>query len=429
MTEIRPFRGLLYDKSKAGGDYASVMAPPYDVISKNMQDELYEKNAHNIIRLILGKDIGGDTPENNKYTRARRFLDEWQREGALRRDDTDSFYIYLQEYGYKGEKHRRIGFIGIIKIGETGKDTVLPHEHTLAKPKEDRMNLIKQVQSNLSPIFTLYDDKDGIVRSILEGSAGTVSPLIDIDVDGEKHKLWRLSDKESIEGITSRMADKKVFIADGHHRYEVARAYRDMRRQQDGYDGSADYIMMYFTDTGEDNDLTVMATHRVVRVMPRVDDGEVIGRLGEYFDVTECGELSGLMERLDKGYAEEHAFGFFDGKNYIFMKPKDKNSLRGFVKEDKTEQWKQLDVSVLHSVVLDDILSVTSSEGNITYVREPEKAEALVRDGSHMAAFFLNPTRVGQLKAVAECGEMMPQKSTYFYPKLLSGLVIHRFGA
>ncbi|MFC1644103.1 DUF1015 domain-containing protein [Candidatus Omnitrophota bacterium] len=428
MTEIRPFRGLLYDKSKTGGDYANVMAPPYDVISKNMQDELYEKNAHNIVRLILGKDAAGGSPENNKYTRARRFLDEWQQEGALRRDDTDSFYIYLQEYGYKGEKHRRIGFIGIMKIGETGKDTVLPHEHTLAKPKEDRMNLIKQVQSNLSPIFTLYDDKDGIVRSILEGSVGTASPLIDIDVDGEKHKLWRLSDKESIEGITSRMADKKVFIADGHHRYEVARAYRDMRRQQDGYDGSADYIMMYFTDMGEDNDLTVMATHRVIKVMPRADDGEFIGMLGEHFDVTECGELSGLMERLDKSFAQDQAFGFFDGKNYIFMKTKDKNSLRGFVKEDKTEQWKQLDVSVLHSVVLDGILSVASAEGNITYVREPEKAETLVRDGSHMAAFFLNPTRVGQLKAVAECGEMMPQKSTYFYPKLLSGLVIHRFG-
>ncbi|MFC1480160.1 DUF1015 domain-containing protein [Candidatus Omnitrophota bacterium] len=428
MTEIKPFRGLVYDKSKTEGDYANVMAPPYDVISESMQDELYEKNAHNVIRLILGKDTDGDTPENNRYTRAKRFLDEWQREGVLTPDDTDSFYVYLQEYGHKDEKYRRIGFIGIMKIGETGKDTVLPHEHTLAKPKEDRMNLIKQVQSNLSPIFTLYDDKDGIVRRILEEGAGATSPVIDIDVDGEKHKLWRLSDKETIEGITSRMADKKVFIADGHHRYEVARAYREMRRQQDGYDGSADYIMMYFTDMGEDNDLTVMATHRVIKVMPPTGDGGFIGRLGEYFDVTECGELSGLMERLDKGFAEDHAFGFFDGKNYIFMKPKDKNSLRGFIKEDKTEQWKQLDVSVLHSAVLDGILSVTGAEGNITYVREPEKAESLVRDGSHMAAFFLNPTRVGQLKAVAECGEMMPQKSTYFYPKLLSGLVIHRFG-
>ncbi|RKY42868.1 MAG: hypothetical protein DRP85_01525 [Candidatus Makaraimicrobium thalassicum] len=427
MAEIIPFRGLLYDSSKVGGDYSSVVAPPYDVIPERMRDELYERNAYNVIRLILGKSFATDDQDNNKYTRAREFLNEWLQDGALVRDDTESFYVYLQEYDYNGKKRRRTGFIGLMKIQEPGEDKILPHEQTLAGPKEDRMNLIKQVRGNLSPVFSLYDDgSDGGIQQTLKKAMSASAPLIDIERDGERHKFWRLQDEGAIKDMISRMEGKRIFIADGHHRYEVARAYSDMRRKENGYDGSADHIMMYFTDMADCDNLTIMAIHRVIKVMPAADEDEIADKLSAYFNVTECGDLSGVMGRFEKEEISANSFGFFNGKKYLFMEPKDKDRLQALITEKRTEEWKRLDVSVLHSAVFGGILPVSNAEGNITYIRDPRRAESLVADGSHMAAFFLNPTRIEQLRAVAGQREMMPQKSTYFYPKLLSGLVIHK---
>ncbi|NQT32598.1 MAG: DUF1015 domain-containing protein [Candidatus Omnitrophica bacterium] len=427
MAEIRPFRGLVYNGGKISGGYESVMAPPYDVIPEAMREELYGQNEHNVIRLILGKSFEGDDQQNNQYTRAREFFNKWQDEKILVKDDKESFYVYQQEYGYRGRKYNRLGFFGLMKIEEEGEQTVLPHEHTLAKPKEDRMNLIKQVESNLSPIFTLYEDATRAVMETIKKETESSRPVIDIEVDGETHRLWRLSDEESIKTIISGMDGKKVFIADGHHRYEVARKYRDMRRQQDGYDGDADFIMMYFTDLEDTDNLTIMATHRAVKKMPTQDENEIKDSLSGYFDITECRDLAELMEKLDAEAYQIHRFGFFGGSKYLFMRPKSESGLKDIIQGDRAEAWKELDVSAFHAAVLEKILNADNIEGNITYLRDPEEAEALVKDGSHMAAFLLNPTRVKQLRDVAELGEMMPQKSTYFYPKLLTGLVINKF--
>ena len=427
MAEIRPFKGVLYNGEKISGDYSKVVAPPYDFISEKERDELYEKSPYNIIRLILGKALEGDNETVNKYTRAKDLFNEWQEEGILAADDAEALYVYLQEYEYKGRKCRRIGFTGLLKIGETGKDALLPHEYTLAKPKEDRMNLMKQVESNLSPIFSLYDDPEGALKEVLEKAADQSDPVIDVTVSGQRHVIWRLSDGDAINKIVSWLEGRNLFIADGHHRYEVAKMYRDLRRKEEGYDGSADYIMMYFTDMSDPDNLTVMGTHRVIKVMPTSSDDEVIEKVQEYFNVVECPSLQDLMDALEKEMEEGNAFGFFGGSKYLLMKPRDKAALLGPIEGDKTEDWKGLDVSVLHSAVFGRILSVSSEEGNITYVKMPEEAEKLVKSGSHAAAFLLNPTRVEQMKAVAEHREMMPQKSTYFYPKLLTGLVINKF--
>ncbi|MGB2601791.1 MAG: DUF1015 domain-containing protein [Candidatus Omnitrophota bacterium] len=427
MAEIRPFKGILYNSAKISGDYSKVVAPPYDVISEEERDELYEKSPYNIIRLILGKAIEGDNETVNKYTRAKGLFNEWQEEGILATDEVESFYAYLQEYEYKGRKCGRIGFMGLMKIGESGGDALLPHEYTLAKPKEDRMNLMKQVESNLSPIFSLYDDPEGKLKEVLEKVADESDPVIDVTVSGQRHVIWRLSDSSAIGEIVSWLDGKNLFIADGHHRYEVAKMYRDMRRKEEGYDGSADYIMMYFTDMSDSDNLTVMGTHRVVKVMPTSNDDEVALKMQEYFDVIEYSTLQELMDALENQMEEGNAFGFFGGNKYLLMKPKDREALLALIKGDKTNDWKSLDVSVLHSAVYESILSVSGEEGNITYVKMPEEAEKLIKSGSHTAAFFLNPTRVAQMKAVAEHREMMPQKSTYFYPKLLTGLVINKF--
>lgn len=428
MVEIKPFKGFLYDTDKIGAGYEEVVSPPYDVISDRMQDVLYQKSVYNIVRLILGKSVENDDDVNNKYTRAKKVLDEWQKQGVIRQDSSESFYIYVQEYEYKNKKYRRIGFMGLMKIEDSEDNAVLPHERTLSRPKQDRMNLLSQVESNLSPIFTLFEDKTGIINKILEEGALRSKPVIDIEVDGQRHRLWHLDDKNSLEKIVSLMKDKKIFIADGHHRYEVACIYRNMRRKKTEYNGSADYILMYFTDMEQKN-LTIMAAHRVIKDMPRATEEAVSDRLCRYFDISECCSLGELMKRMEieESSNRVHVFGFFGGKKYLFMKSKDESLLLNLIKEEKNMEWKKLDVSILHFAVLKSLLGVKNTEDNITYVRDPEEAERLVLDKSHKVAFFLNPTKVEQLKAVAELGDMMPQKSTYFYPKLLTGLVINRF--
>lgn len=427
VAEVKPFKGVLYDSGKINDNYADVTAPPYDVISEGTRDELYEKSPYNVIRLILGKSCAGDNDRSNKYTRAGRLFNEWQLQNVLVRDDKESFYVYLQEYPFGGKMCRRVGFIGLMKIGERDNDPVLPHEHTLSKPKEDRMNLIKQVNANLSPIFTLYEDHDKGIGQVLEKIISSSHPRVDIEIQRESHKLWSISDGSYLEKIITRMKNKKAFIADGHHRYEVAKAYRDKKRLQPNYNGNADYVMMYFADLTDTGNLTVMATHRVIKVMPFSGNNLAAEKLSEYFDITECGSLSDLMERMNKTDVEKHVFGCFESGKYLFMETKNEDELLNLIKEKKNLFWKKLDVSVLHSAVFNAILKIDDTEGNITYVRESREAENLVKDRSHMAAFFLNPTRIEQLKAVALAGEMMPQKSTYFYPKLLTGLVINKF--
>jgi uncharacterized protein (DUF1015 family) len=249
-------------------------------------------------------------------------------------------------------------------------------------------------------------------------------PSMDIEIDGVRHKLWKLSDAESIEAIVSCMAGKRVFIADGHHRYEVSRTYRDMRRKEHAYDGCADHVLMYFADMSDPENLTVLATHRVIREMP-TSNKEAVRKLSEFFRVTKCASVSELMKMVEN--EPGHVFGLFAEGEYLFLKPKDESVLLGLIEDDRTDDWKDLDVSVLHSAILKGILSVSHAEGNIIYVRDAQEGEALVRDGRAAAAFFLKPTRIDQLRAVAEHGEVMPQKSTYFYPKLLSGLVINKF--
>jgi len=426
MAKIIPFKGLIYDSKKIGKNYAKVVAPPYDVIPPEKRDELYSKSDYNVVRLILPESADGDSTEFGKYTRANEVLENWIDRGVLARDDKKALYIYSQEYEADGKKRERIGFFALMKIGEAEGDEVLPHEYTLAKPKADRMNLIKEVRGNLSPIFSLYDGA-GCITEILKKEIAVSEPAIDIHLDGVRHKFWAVRNEETVGVICSAMEEKKVFIADGHHRYEVAKAYRDLKRNSPGYDGYADYVMMYFTDLSVPDGLTVFPTHRIIKSMTEIDVNEIRSRLNEYFSVSECSDLADLVGKLNSDVSKNYAFGFFNGDKYLFMESKDKEKLLGLVSEDRSAQWKNLDVSVLHSAVLSKILEIETAEGNLVYARRAEEAVAIVKKGSGNAAFFLRPTRVEQLKAVAELGEMMPQKSTYFYPKLLTGLVINKF--
>lgn len=428
MAEVRPFKGLFYDRSKIGGDYSSVVAPPYDVISDRMRDALYARNQYNVIRLILGKASEGDNEKDNTYTRAAATINKWMDDGVLVRDKNENFYVYLQEYPYRGKKFSRLGFIGLMKIEDSERNKIYPHEKTLAKPKADRMNLISKVGANLSPIFSLFSTPGkGSARGLLEKTITGKEPVIDVSENGERERLWKIDDPGALDSIVDMMKEARVFIADGHHRYEVARQYRDMMRRESGYDGSADHVMMYFADMSDVENLTVMATHRVVKKMPFRGDEDAKRLLSGHFSSRVCSSVESLIECLDAAEENEQVFGYFGGNEYLLFSTGEVQALTSAMPEARRMEWKTLDVSILHSAVFKTFLSVDDGEGNITYVRDAGKAAHLVSDGSHEAAFFLRATRVSQIKAVAELGEMMPQKSTYFYPKLLSGLVINKF--
>ena len=413
MANIKPFRGILYHKKKA--PITKVVTPPYDVISPSMQNRFYRKDEHNIIKLILGKEERTDTPRNNKYKRSRKLLDKWLKKRVLVRDRKPSIYAYTQEYLHRGKKRARIGFIALMEIEDPKESGVLPHEYTLDKPKADRLNLITKTRANLSPIFSLFQDKENRINKTLKRFIKSKDPLFIVETEGVIHKFWRLENKAAIKRITSHMQNKKIFIADGHHRYEVALAYRDkMRKKSKAFKKGMDYVMMYFSNLSERGNLTILSTHRVVKNIKPFSEKKLKTNLKRHFHMKNVSNIETLIECLERGTKKKHVFGMYAGRKKIYLLTLKKTS-------------KGLDVAILHDLIINEILGVKKPESNIKYIRNEKDAASLIDRHDYQVALFLRPTDVMAMKAVAEKGEMMPQKSTYFYPKLLTGLVINKF--
>ena len=415
MARIKPFRGVLYNAKKV--NITNAVAPPYDVISTSMREELYKRGAHNIVRLILGKEEKFESPGDNKYSRAEKLLKNWFKTKIFLKDEKPSFYVYSQEYLHKGRKRTRTGFIALMKIEDPKESGVLPHEYTLAKPKKDRLNLIAHTRANLSPIFSLFQDRENKINKTLKGFVKYKKPLFTIDREGVLHKFWRLESKILIEKIQACMKDRKIFIADGHHRYEVALAYRNKMRKSKDFADNADYVMMYFTDLSEKGgNLTVLPTHRAIKRIKKFNPAEIYIRLKKYFKIINIRSLEECTESLEKRTGGKHTLGMYAGKGKFYLL-----TLRN------APLPKKPDVTLLHEFVINKILGVKNPQNSIKYVRDAGSALSLVDTGGYQVAFFLRPTAVSDMKALAEKGEMMPQKSTYFYPKLLTGLVINKF--
>ncbi|MBF0494112.1 MAG: DUF1015 domain-containing protein [Candidatus Omnitrophica bacterium] len=422
MALVRPFKGYLYNSVEINGAFGSVCAPPYDVISPAMQDEFHGRSRYNVVRLILARSELSDTGTQNKYTRAGELLKEWVAHGILTQDRDEAFYVYRQDYEAEGKICRRIGFLGKMKIEDPEEKGVLPHEKTHSKPKEDRLCLIKEVKGNLSPVFGLYLDREGITSEPID-KVMLKEPVINFEEKGERHRLWRVTDRADISKISDFLKDKKIFIADGHHRYEVARNYRDIMRQTPGYDGRADYIMTYFTgmDNEDKSNLTILATHRVIDNFDY--NSTVISRMERIFTAKKHGSLRRLTAYL--GGELGHIFGFYSNGDYYSFELGKSVKPEELIKCENSPDWKKLDVSILHNLILGDILKINPSENTIHYFIKPEEAVDFAAEKRTRCAFLLNPTKIGELRRVAENGEVMPQKSTYFYPKLLTGLVFN----
>lgn len=427
MPKIRPFKGVIYNSEKIK-DASKVVAPPYDIIPPKMQALLYRKSPYNVVRLILGKIDHIDDDNDNRYTRAETLFNAWLESRIMVRDRDAALYIYSQEYKTGGKLIRRIGFIGLMEIENEKGSRVLPHENTLLAPKVDRLNLMRRTRSNLEPIFVLYDDTSHKILKNLKKYSVAKKPFINIEFDNVRHKVWKLGDPVIVERIKAFMGPKDIFIADGHHRYEVAKSYS---RELEASDVSPElkanskYIMAYFV-AGDEDMLTVLPAHRVIKDIGALKADDVKDRLSRFFSIEKASNLKALMSKLRK-FSASHAFGMYIGRSFYLLRLKDPRISDHAIKA-KPKAWKRLDVSILHSFLIQHVLKFHDEDDNVEYLKDASEVASAVRKGIYKIAFLLNPTKVSQVKMIAEIGERMPKKATYFYPKPLSGLVINKLG-
>lgn len=435
MAEILPFRGLRYNP-KHVDDFDLVVSPPYDVIGPELQDQLYRRSPYNVVRIDFGKAESGDDEAENRYSRAARTLNQWLHDGVLTQDPAESLYYLEEDYrGELGEPKTRKGFLGRVRIEDPESGLYRPHEKTLAGPKADRLKLTRACKTNLSPIFSLYDDPTHIVQRDLELLPLSQRPLMTVAADdGVASRLWRVSAPEIIRSVSAAMHLKSFFIADGHHRYETSLNYRDlMRRQTPGHTGREpwNYVMMYFANLWAPG-LTVFPTHRVVHGVPGLDLCRFLEEAQEYFEVTEIQDgLDALLSALQARRTDRHSFGLTargDPRLWL-LELRSEGVMTRLLAGRVPKVLRTLDVTVLHSLILEELLGIDEkaqeAQKNLRYVKGSRELVRVVAEEDVQLGFILNPTKVEEVKAVAEQGERMPQKSTFFYPKLLTGLVFN----
>lgn len=423
MAEIKPFSGVVYNQSKV--DLIDVVTPPYDVISPEEQEAFYEKSPYNVIRVDLNKIKQTDTDTDNRYSRAATKLNQWIKEEILKSGDKQAFYFYEQIFNIKEATYNRRGLISLVRVEnfETGK--ILPHERTLPKAQEDRFNLTKATKANISCIFGLFADKTNQVDGLIENSP--MELLAEVEFQGVKNRLSAITDPDSISQIQNALDDYTVYIADGHHRYKVALQYRDYIRSRDpavAPDAPSEFTLIDLVNAYSEG-MVILPTHRLVKL--DTDSREVIENLAQLFDMKEFRSISELTQTLKANDGNKVLGLYIDGKNFL-LELKDESSLDDIPSGD-IDVIRNLDVILLHEVALLNCLGVgldAPEKGLIKFTVEPEDAVSNVNSGQWSAAFFLNPTKMEQVQAVSEAGQIMPQKSTYFYPKLVTGLVIRK---
>jgi uncharacterized protein (DUF1015 family) len=441
MAEIQPFRAYRYDTNRVA--LKDVLTQPYDKISPEMQDRYYAASPYNLITIEKGRVLPGDSDTNNVYTRAAKKVDEWIAEKILAQDAAPSIYIYSQEFLVPGTQTRRvrIGFIALGRVEDYDAHVVFRHERTLSAPKADRIELLRQTRVQTGQLFLLYDDPSRIVDSLLEDTARKSTPLDMTDEYGVIHRLWPVDDPAFVRRIQSAMKDKKLVIADGHHRYETALNYRNEGRAKSGKAdplAAYEFAMMTFINT-HSKGLTVLPTHRVVGNLANFDFEKFRKSLAPYFDwyaypfqnpeerATAFAEFRKDLEGESHG---RRAIGVYPGGGSFFLFLLRRDADLESVLPDVSEGQRGLDVVLLHWLILDKGLGISAeavaAEKNLGYEREIEAAIARVDRGEAQIAFLLKAVRVQQVADIALAGDVLPQKSTDFYPKLLSGVAIYR---
>lgn len=432
MATIRPFRALRF--TEKAGTLAEVVCPPYDIISEEQRQRYLACNANNIIRLELPRE--GDDP----YVRAGEELRRMLAQGVLAQDDVPALYIYEIEFSLDGMTgisamyggtYRVYGIVAQVHLEEFDKGIVLPHEETLSKAKQDRLNLMKATACNFSDVYSLYRSESGAVDAVLTAAMQEPPTASVTDEAGLTHRLWALTDADAIATVQRQLADTKLYIADGHHRYETALNYRNWLREQGTPVGAdSDYIMMMLVEMNHSG-LVVFPTHRLLRDLPDFDPAALLNACRDRFEVEEGLPLAAIDGKLEQAYRRgQRAFGFYAGGDVAAVLTLRDPSVMDEALPSLSEASRRLDVNVLHTLILEQKLGIDKAnmaqQINLTYTRSLTEAIEGVRTGAYQATFLLNPTRVSEIRDVAAAGEKMPQKSTYFYPKLITGLTMNR---
>ena len=427
MAEVQPFQAWRFDVGQVG-DLTDVVAPPYDVIDEKFQEDLYKKHPCNTVRLILNRDEPDDSGVQVRYARARKFLKQWQQEGVLIQEHENALYVYHQEFEWEGTTYCRRGFLGRLRLEELGEGNVFPHEQTMPGPKKDRLALLNACQTNLSPIFGLYPDEENTVMAPLDQAILTLTPLVATDHLGVVHKMWPVTDEAVISQVQAAIADKPIFIADGHHRYETACNYRREREAAGELNDSsaANYVLMTFVGM-EDPGLAILPTHRLISGLPELSSDDVRSALGNHFSIEEVDSAEAAWESLEMDGAQE-LFGIgtpADGK-WLLARATDASPMNDLA-PDQSNTWRGLGVSLLHRLIVDHLIvgANPGSEPKFKFVHLMNEVTEAMSEKSCQLAVLVNPAGMDHVQSISAELERMPPKSTFFYPKLLSGLVFN----
>jgi uncharacterized protein (DUF1015 family) len=427
MAQIIPFRGIRYNPDKIS-DMSTVVTQPYDRIGETEQAVYYGRNPYNIVRIIKGRPVAQDNGEN-VYTRAGNFLADWLSKGVLKRDLEPALYVYHQEYSFDGEQLTRKGFIA---LGKLEPERVHAHERTLKGPKEDRLRLMRATEGNFGHIFMLYSDPSHRADEALVVAISGTPPTIEATDDfGNRHLVWSVTDPETIARVRTALSEKDLYIADGHHRYETAVNF--MREcEEKGWTKAApesfDVRMMTLFNIDLPG-MTIRPIHRLIHSLSGFDPKAFLERAGNDFQVKRHATLSD-MEKAVRAGREHHTFGCYAGGTFASLTLRDEGLMDQLITGSWSSDWKHLDVSILHTAILERLLGIDAKaleeQQNVTYSRDPEDALSRVDRGEEQIFFLLNQTSPDEVRRIADRGEKMPQKSTDFYPKLLTGLVLSK---
>jgi uncharacterized protein (DUF1015 family) len=433
MAEIAAFRGILYDPKKVAPE--RVLAPPYDVISDEERERLAALDAHNCVRLILPKDEVGEDGEG-KYAEAARTLQAWLADGTLQRDPQPSLYLYEQRFSLEGQSATRRGFICRVRLHRFDEGVILRHERTLSGPKADRLKLKRATMAHLSQVFGLYSDPARATDEPFAALARERPAIEGQTSDGVEQRLWRLTDPSLQARVVSLLGDKKIYIADGHHRYETMLALRDELREkfpQRPARSSIEFGTIFLCNM-DDAGLRVFPTHRVLHGLVGFDRQTLLDKAAAFFTVEEAGaagpdDVAKVRAQLAERGQRGPTFGLLAGGRLAYLSLRKDAPLQDIRALDGPAVLRELDVSVLHAVVLEVLLGIDrgaqEKQTHLRYVKDTRAALAEAARADTQAVFLMNPTPVAQVRAVSDAGEVMPQKSTFFYPKLASGLVLN----
>jgi len=439
MAEIHPFRGVRYDKSLVN-DLSAVICPPYDIITPQMEQELYLKSEYNFVRLESGRELPPDTITDNKYTRSAATLEQWLNRGILKVDEAPAIYLHDHYFTYQGREYKRRGIVARVKLEKWDKMVVRPHEGTLAEPKNNRLSLLWALQANTSPILALFEDQGQQVSSLLAAQEPKQPLINSSSVAGESHNVWAITEPEVINQIRTSLSHQPLYIADGHHRYESALTYQRERRVcSPSVSGNEtfNFVMMMLVDFS-DPGLIILPPHRLIRGMSKSTLDELMARLRLLFEATELPlsmpdvwqQVDDLLTGMKSGETNRVGLVLFGlaAERLFVLRLRDLATVTQMMPYFHGDLYKRLDISIVDHIILEKLLELSSDKEGamLGYSYDRQEAVNRVLQGEYQLAFLLSPVQGDVIKAVADAGDRLPRKSTYFYPKVPAGLVFSR---